>query len=68
MAIRSLTALPIYNEVQHVPWPLQEAELELDSNTMIPKELSVSGDPIVHFARRLDVVVWDAEVCGVAGG
>ena len=47
-------------EIHHLPWPLQAAEAELE-----PRELvSWTGlrlrdtAPVLHFARRLDVVAW----------
>lgn len=51
-------------EVHHLPWPLQRAELELRSSTMTaPWAIPLSDPPaLVHFARRVDVVLWDAEV------
>jgi uncharacterized protein YqjF (DUF2071 family) len=50
------------NEVQHLPWPLQAAEAAIERNTMLaPHGIAVTGPPLLHFARRLDVVVWDAE-------
>lgn len=47
-------------EVHHRPWPLQQAEAEITGNTMCePHGLSLpDGPPLVHFSRRLDVVVW----------
>ena len=48
------------SEIHHGPWPLQAAEAELTRNTMarahgfeLPHE-----PPLLHFARRQDVVVW----------
>jgi uncharacterized protein YqjF (DUF2071 family) len=50
------------NEVQHLPWPLQAAQASIERNTMLaPHGITVTGPPLLHFARRLDVVVWDAE-------
>jgi uncharacterized protein YqjF (DUF2071 family) len=51
------------NEVHHRPWPLQAVDVEITTNTMIASHaLEVTGPPaLVHFARRLDVVVWGAE-------
>ena len=47
-------------EVHHEPWPLQPAKAEIAANTMasaagitLPNE-----PPLLHFARRLDVVIW----------
>jgi hypothetical protein len=51
-------------EVHHAPWPLQEAAAEVAENGMFaPHGIEVTGKPICHFARRLDVVVWPPEVC-----
>ena len=47
-------------EIDHPPWPLQLAEAEIERNTMtdwIPVALPATR-PLLHFARRLDVVVW----------
>ena len=49
-------------EVQHWPWPLQAAKARIDRNQMLePHGLAVAGAPLLHFARRLDVVVWPLE-------
>ncbi len=47
-------------EIHHEPWPLQEAEAEVELNTMTPplKIELPDTQPILHFARRLDVVGW----------
>jgi uncharacterized protein len=45
-------------EIQHPPWPLQPAEVELETNTMPPLEIPLEGAPLCHFSRRQDVVVW----------
>lgn len=47
-------------EVQHAPWPLQPAQAEVERNTMAaPLGLQLPPDaPLLHFARRLDVLVW----------
>ena len=50
------------NEVHHAPWPLQPAEAEIERNTMLDAYgIAPEGSPLCHFARRLDVVVWDAD-------
>jgi len=50
-------------DIHHAPWPLQPAEAEIDTNTMtaalgiaLPHER-----PMLHFAKRLDVVAWSLE-------
>ena len=49
------------SEIHHAPWPLQPAEAAFERNTMarvhgfeLPPE-----PPLLHFARRQDVVVWN---------
>jgi uncharacterized protein len=51
------------NDVHHFPWPLQPAEAEVRANSYLASHgLEVSGAPAqLHFARRVDVVVWNAE-------
>jgi uncharacterized protein YqjF (DUF2071 family) len=51
------------NDVHHHPWPLQLAEAEFERNTLLHSHgLSVpTSPPLLHFAKRVDVVVWDAE-------
>ncbi len=49
-------------EIHHPPWPLQEAEAEIELNTMPPDEIELpEEEPLFHFARRQDVVVWPLE-------
>jgi uncharacterized protein YqjF (DUF2071 family) len=49
-------------EIHHLPWPLQPASAEITRNELlVPHGLTVSGAPLLHFARRLDVVMWLAE-------
>jgi uncharacterized protein len=46
-------------EIHHPPWPLQAAEAEIERNTMTaPLGIELSGEPLVHFAERQDVLVW----------
>jgi uncharacterized protein YqjF (DUF2071 family) len=46
-------------EIHHEPWPLQRAEAEIELVSIAPVELA--GDPVLHFSRRLDVVMWPLE-------
>lgn len=51
-------------QVHHMQWPLQRAEAEVLENSMFePHGLQVSGAPIAHFARSIDIVVWPPEPC-----
>jgi uncharacterized protein len=45
-------------EIHHPPWPLQAANAGIERNTMPPDGLEPSGDPLVHFSRRQDVLIW----------
>lgn len=56
------------NEVHHAPWPLQRAELEIETNSMLAFHgISASGPPThLHFARRLEVVVYAGESVAAA--
>lgn len=50
-------------EIHHLPWPLQRAEAEIERNDLgVPFGIHVSGVPaLLHFSRRIDVVVWNPE-------
>ncbi len=47
-------------EIHHAQWPLQDAEAEIEKNTMA----SAAGialpntAPLLHFAKKLDVLIW----------
>ncbi len=47
-------------EIHHAPWPLQSAEAEIEKNTMAATLGIALPDtpPLLHFARRLEVVAW----------
>ncbi len=47
-------------DIHHAPWPLQDAEADIATNTMAQAggiELPDSK-PLLHFAERLEVFVW----------
>jgi hypothetical protein len=46
--------------VRHAPWPLQPADAEIRTNTMARAAGIDLPDtaPLLHFARRLDVLAW----------
>jgi uncharacterized protein len=46
-------------EVHHEPWLLQRAEAEIELASVSP--LDLKGEPLCHFSRRQDVVVWPLE-------
>jgi uncharacterized protein YqjF (DUF2071 family) len=46
-------------DIHHPPWPLQAARAEFAHNTMAAElGLELGDPPLVHFARRQDVVFW----------
>ncbi|NJN17557.1 MAG: DUF2071 domain-containing protein [Oscillochloris sp.] len=46
-------------EIDHQPWPLQPAEVEIECNTIGERVgIDLQGPPLAHFVRRLDVVAW----------
>jgi hypothetical protein len=51
-------------DIHHGPWPLQEAEIVLDVNTMVEPTGVRLPDmaPLVHFAKRQDIVAWRISV------
>ena len=48
-------------EIEHPAWPLQVAEAAIETNTMTsPVGIVLPGiPPLLHFVRRIDVVVWN---------
>ena len=54
------------NDVHHAPWPIQDARADIQANSMLAPHGLQAADvpPLLHFAERVDVVVWDAEVVG----
>jgi uncharacterized protein YqjF (DUF2071 family) len=50
-------------DVHHRPWPLQRAQADITRNTMLESQGLPVGDgvPVLHFSRRLDVIVWSPE-------
>ena len=52
--------------IHHLPWPLQDAEAEIEVNTMMSTagiELPKSKR-LLHFSRFLEVLIWWPEVIG----
>ena len=50
-------------DVHHRQWPLQKARASITRNTMLQPLGLALGDqaPLLHFGRRIDVVVWSPE-------
>jgi uncharacterized protein YqjF (DUF2071 family) len=51
---------PIIGEIHHLPWPLQPAEAEFEINDVTGAAGLGLPDvpPLLHFVRRLDVLIW----------
>jgi uncharacterized protein YqjF (DUF2071 family) len=54
---------PYTLDIHHPPWPLQQAEADIEVNTMAPASGITLPDtaPLLHFARRQDMVGWGLE-------
>jgi uncharacterized protein len=50
---------PARAEIHHELWPLQPAEAQVELASISPLELP--GEPVCHFSRRQDVVIWPLE-------
>jgi uncharacterized protein YqjF (DUF2071 family) len=49
-------------DIHHELWPLQPARAEIQLNTMAPDGVELLDDePLLHFSRRQDVVIWPVE-------
>ncbi len=61
---RNRDGQPIRANLHHVPWPLEEAEAEIERNDLaaaIGLRLP-DVEPVLHYSRRLAVYVWPAEL------
>ncbi len=54
---------PIGADVHHHPWPLQKAHATIHENSILDFHgIEVREPPsLLHFARHIDVVVWNGE-------
>ena len=54
-------------EIHHAPWALQPAGAEFAQNTMTrPLGVQLRGQPLLHFAKLQEVVVWAPQAIDVA--
>jgi hypothetical protein len=61
---------PIRANIHHVPWPLEDAEAEIERNDL-PSAIGVTlpnREPVLHYSRRLAVYIWPAELVRPALG
>jgi uncharacterized protein len=59
---------PIQANLHHVPWPLEEAEAEIERNdlgTAVGIELP-NQELVLHYSRRLAIYIWPAELLHTA--
>ena len=55
---------PVRAHLHHVPWPLEEAEAEIERNDL-PASIGLrlpDCEPILYYSRRLAVYLWPAEL------
>jgi uncharacterized protein len=55
---------PIRANLHYVPWPLEEAEAEIECNDL-PSTVGLELpqlDPVLHYTRRLAVYIWPTEL------
>jgi uncharacterized protein YqjF (DUF2071 family) len=59
-------SIPYRLEIHHLPWPLESASAEISCNTMTDAAGIRLPDvpPVLHFAKRLDVVAWSPQTLG----
>ncbi len=55
---------PIRANVHHVPWPLEDAEADIERNDLAAAFGITLPDekPVLHYSRRLAVYIWPAEL------
>lgn len=54
-------------DIHHEPWTLHAAEAEIRINTMTmaePLGVALEGEPLLHFAKNLEVVAWSPAALG----
>jgi uncharacterized protein len=52
-------------EIHHPPWPLQAAQASIELNTMGRQiDTTLPEEPLLHYAKRQDVVFWALEQVG----
>jgi uncharacterized protein YqjF (DUF2071 family) len=53
-------------DIHHRPWPLQDAQAEFETNTVAAASGVSLPDvaPLLHFARRLEVLIWPLRPVG----
>ena len=61
---RNRAGQPIRANIHHVPWPLEDAEAEIERNDLASAiGISLPNiEPVLHYSRRLAIYIWPAEL------
>lgn len=55
---------PIRASLHYIPWPLEEAEAEIERNDL-PASIGIelrNPEPVLHYSRRMAVYIWPPEL------
>lgn len=55
---------PIRASLHYIPWPLEEAEAEIERNDL-PASIGIDfpdSEPVLHYSRRMALYIWPPEV------
>jgi uncharacterized protein YqjF (DUF2071 family) len=58
------TGQAVRSSLHHVPWPLEEAEADIERNDLA-QSIGIAlpnAEPVLHYSRRLAVYVWPTEL------
>jgi uncharacterized protein YqjF (DUF2071 family) len=58
------TGQPVRANLHYVPWPLEEAQAEIERNDLA-QSIGLTlpdADPVLHYSRRLAVYIWPREL------
>jgi uncharacterized protein YqjF (DUF2071 family) len=61
---RNRAGQAVRSSLHHVPWPLEEAEAEIERNDLA-EAIGIKlpdQEPVLHYSRRLAVYIWPAEL------
>jgi len=61
---RNRNGQTIRANIHHIPWPLEEAEAEIERNDL-PSAIGIqlpAVDPVLHYSRRLALYIWPTEL------
>jgi uncharacterized protein YqjF (DUF2071 family) len=61
---RNRAGQAIRANLHHIPWPLEEAEADIECNDLA-ESIGIqlpAQEPVLHYTRRMAVYVWPAEL------